>query len=56
MAQDIESESDVGSDSVSSLFYLYTVNSERSKCAIWLRPHINDIKLKMELHTGSKFQ
>ena len=54
MAQDSESESDVESDSESSLFYLFKVNSERSKSnAIWLRPRINDEKLKMELDTGS---
>ena len=54
MAQDSESESDVESESDSSLFYLYKVNSERPKSdAIWLRPRINDVKLKMELDTGS---
>ena len=52
MAQ--ESESDVESKSDSRLFYLFKVNSERSKSdAIWLRPRINDVKLKMELDTGS---
>ena len=53
MAEDGESDSDVESDSDSRLFYLYRVNSERSKFdAIWLRPRINDVKLKMELDTG----
>ena len=54
MAQDSESESDVELESDLNLFYLFKVNSERSKSdAIWLRPRINDVKLKMELNTGS---
>ena len=54
MPQDSESESDVESESDSSLFYLYKVNNERPKSdAIWLRPRINYVKLKMELDTGS---
>ena len=54
IAQDSESESDVESESDSSLFHLFKVNSERSKSdAIWLRQRINDVKLKMELDTGS---
>ena len=54
MAQDSESESDAESESDLSLFYLYKVNSELSKSdAIWLRPSINNVKLKMELDTGS---
>ena len=54
MAQDSESESGVESESDSSLFYLFKVNSERSKSdAIWLRLRINDVKLKIELDTGS---
>ena len=54
MAQDSESKSDIESESDSRLFYLYKINSERSKSdAIWLRPRINNVKLKMELDAGS---
>ena len=54
MAEDGESDTDVESDSDSSLFYLHKVNSKRFKSdTIWIKPRINDVKLKMELGTGS---